>query len=345
MNSVGELRVAIVGCAAVAELVHLPALASIPHTAVAILVDKDIARARRLAEPSGARVTDDYRDVIGAADAAIVALPHHLHAPVAIDLLRGGVHVLVEKPMALRAQDCDDMIAAAEASGRLLAVGLLRRFHDALRFAKQAIDARVLGDLQRVEIREGSAYRWKVATDAMFRPPAGGVLADAGAHALDLLAWWFGDGEVVSYRDDAMGGVEADCEVRLRLPGGVEAFVELSRTRSMPNICVLTGTRGRLEVGTKTDSMVRIALGDGRIVMAAKPVEAGARPPASLVDLGRRQLEDFVSAIRHGREPYVTGRHGRGSVALIESCYPRRQPLEYSWETQDRTAPLLPVEV
>ena len=341
MRSGKPLRVAVVGCGAVAELVHLPAIAALSGIEVQLLVDKDPGRAALLARQYGVRATgDDYRSIVGAADAAIVALPHHLHAQVAIDLLRGGVHTLVEKPMALSVADCDAMIRAAHDSAAVLAVGLQRRFHPSLLFAKQAIDAGLLGVLTAIELREGSAYSWKVESDAMFRPPAGGVLADIGVHVLDLLAWWFGECAVLAYRDDAMGGVEADCEIRLRLPGDVEASVELSRTRNLPNTCVVAGTRGTLEVGTKTDSSVRLTIAAQDITLGGKPVAAGATPPATLVDLFRLEFTDFVAAIEGGGEPVVSGREGCKSVALMEACYARREMLEYPWEAPARDGTL-----
>ena len=329
----GNLRVAIIGCGAVAELVHLPSLVTIPGTEASLLVDNNPQRASQLAAAFNVPATStDYRDAVGRADAAIVAVPHHLHAPVAVELLTGGLHVLVEKPMALSTRDCDGMIAAADAAGRVLSVGLLRRFHDSLRFAKNTLDNGLLGRLTAVSIREGAVYRWKVTSAAMFTPPAGGVLADAGAHVLDLLVWWFGDCEILEYHDDAAGGVEADCEIIVGLPNGLRAVVELSRTRNLPTTAVFEATHGVLEVGTKTDSTVRLALGDARVALAGKPTAPGAKPPSSLVDMCRRELMDFRDAIRDGRAPLVTARDGRKSVALIEACYGMRRPLEYSWE-------------
>ena len=132
-----EIRVAVVGCGAMAETVHLPALGLLPNVRVAAVVDTDLARAGALAQRFGVPVaTADYRDAITAVDAAIIAVPHHIHAPITIDFLRGGVHVLVEKPMALNTRECDAMIEAADAANRLLAVGLLRRFNESLRFTK-----------------------------------------------------------------------------------------------------------------------------------------------------------------------------------------------------------------
>jgi predicted dehydrogenase len=328
-----QIRVAIVGCGAMTESVHLPALRLVPNVRVAVLVDTNLARARALAErvdvPSA---TVDYREAIGAVDAAIVAVPHHFHAPITIDLLRGGVHVLVEKPMALNTRECDAMIEAADSAKRLLAVGLLRRFNDSLRFTKDLLDAGALGTITSVDIREGSIYRWNVTSADMFRRDVGGVLADIGSHVIDLLLWWFGDCQVLQYADDAMGGVEANCNLVLRLPIGVDAKVELSRTRNLRCTAMLHGTQGKLEVGTKTDSAVRLAFRGQHASLGGRPTSSGRQPPRTLVDLCTRELQDFVSAISSGDAPLVSGREGRRSVALAEACYAMRQPLLYPWE-------------
>src|SRR4051794_39425130 len=102
-----KLRIAVVGCGAVAQIHHLPALAASENAEAVLLVDNDESRARALAERFGVPgVTTDFREIPGRADAAIVALPNNLHAPVAIELLRRGVPVLVEKPMAMTSAQC-----------------------------------------------------------------------------------------------------------------------------------------------------------------------------------------------------------------------------------------------
>ena len=327
-----RLRVGVIGCGAVAQVLHLPALAGSRDAAVTVLVDRSRERTEQLARQFGVAATAaDYREIMGQVDAAIVAVPHHLHAPIAIDLLRNGVHVLVEKPMALHARDCDEMIAAARDSGNTLAVGLVRRFQSPLRFVKALLDGGALGDVVDVDVREGKAFTWKVASDAAFRRDAGGVLADVGAHVFDLLSWWFGDASVDSYRDDAMGGVEADCEIRLTLPSGVPAYVELSRTRNMRNSCRIRCTRGTIEVGTKTDSSVRLTTTNA-LSLSGPVTGVGETAGASLVDLIRLELRDFFQAILNHRPPLVTGEDGRRSIALIEACYALRTPRLYPWE-------------
>ena len=201
-----KLKLALVGCGAITKGIHLPVAACADQVQVVMLADKALPRARELADKHGVTaITSDYRDAIGQVDAAVVALPNHLHAPVTVDLLRHGIHVLVEKPMALTVADCDAMIKAADDTGSVLAVGLIRRFYRASRWAKQVIEEGLLGDIVDFDLREGSIYSWTIASDSTFRKETGGgVLADIGPHSLDLLLWCLGDYSSVDYYDDAM---------------------------------------------------------------------------------------------------------------------------------------------
>jgi predicted dehydrogenase len=327
-----KLRIAVIGCGAVAERVHLPALARSRSAEAAVLVDTSSERASRLAAAFGVpRTASDFRSVIGHVDAAIVGVPHDLHAPVAGTLLEAGVPVLVEKPMALTTPDCDTMIEAAERTGTVLAIGLLRRCAPALRWVKQAIDGGAIGPVQSFALREGSVYAWPVASASMFRPESGGVLADAGAHVLDLALWWFGDWRRLSYKDDARGGVEADCLIEIETESGVTGRIELSRTRTMPNACVIRGAVGTIEVGTKTDAVVSVTFHGGG-TLSGRPLGEGETAPTSLVDLFEPQLDQFIRAIRLGERPVVGGREGRRSVELLEACYRTRQSWVQPWD-------------
>src|SRR5262245_15091863 len=112
------LSLAVVGCGAIAEFAHLPAAAGLDGLRVTALVDRDLGRAEALARRHGVpQAAAEPAQLDARPDAALVALPHHLHGPVSREFLRQGVHVLVEKPMALRLAECDAMIEAAEAAG------------------------------------------------------------------------------------------------------------------------------------------------------------------------------------------------------------------------------------
>jgi predicted dehydrogenase len=332
-SDLGTVRLAIVGCGAVTEKYHLPAASSLSGCEVTVLADKDLGRARRLAEVYGvAGATADYRDVIGKADAAIVALPHHLHAPVSRELLGAGCHVLVEKPMAVSSQECDEMIGVAASRHAVLAVGLMRRFWRSARHAKEVIASGCLGRITSFDFREGNIYNWPVASDFFFRreTAGGGVLFDTGAHTLDLLLWWLGDVDSFEYYDDNYGGVEADCEFRVTMSSDARGVVELSRTRELRNTAIIRGELGEVEVHLRGNEL-RVSPDCGGKGAAGRRAKRSFNDNQRFADLFLLQLEDWLAAIRKRAQPAVPGEEGRKSVALIEACYGRRQLLDLPW--------------
>lgn len=320
------------GCGKVAESLHLPAAIACDDVDVACLVDANAGRARELAHAFGVpRISTDFREVADGVDAAIVALPNHLHAPATVALLQSGIHVLVEKPMADDSAGCAAMIDAATETGRTLAVGMVRRFYASSGLVKDVLDAGSLGRVRRVRVQEGGVFAWNVASDFMFRKDAGGgVLADLGVHALDLLLDWLGPLTVTAYADDAAGGVEADCRIDLRGADGMEVVVELSRLRRMPNAYLLEGERGTLELGNGVDPTIRLRPAAGAHALEGGTLASG-RADGSLVQVFVRQLEDFVRAVRTGQPPFVPGTEGARAVALVEACRARWTRLEQPW--------------
>ncbi len=339
MTRMSKLRLAVIGCGAVAEIGHLPALAQSPAATATVLVDKNLDRAQKLAKRFDVpRVTDDYAAVVGQVDGAIVALPHSLHAPVTVALLSQGIHVLVEKPMALTTAECDQMIEAASSHGTTLAVGVIRRFIPSYPFGKEAIDSGLLGKVSSFDIRDGFVYNWPVASDFFFRKDlaGGGVLVDTGAYAMDLVSWWFGNCSSIRYADDSMGGVEANCTISLLMESGVQGFVDLSRTRNLRNTIVVRGEKATLEMGLNSGTVSLTLEGSTKSVngiVTDDAVIADQRDP--LVDRFRAELEDWVEAVSQKRKPRVSGEDGRRPVALIESCYSHRTPLKLPWESSD----------
>jgi len=275
----------------------------------------------------------DPAEIPGRAEVAVLALPNHLHAPVAVELLRAGVHVLVEKPMALSTAECDAMIEAAEAGGALLTVGLQFRFFDSTRLMGDLLAGDLLGRVERFEMRLGVVSSWPFTTDFMLHreTAGGGVLVDYGVHVLDLLLLWLGEWGEVRYRDDAMGGVESDCEIELAFASGISGSIEISRTRNLRNTCSFLGDGARLEVGIwDPDPPITLELDGAEVVLSGRARRQGQ---AGLDFLGafRRQIDDLARALGEEREPFVTGRDGRRSIALIEACYAAREPLVFPW--------------
>jgi predicted dehydrogenase len=319
------LRLGIIGCGYVTTMSHLPASELVADVTVTALVDVREEFVRDLAQTHNIPIhATDHRSILDAVDAVIVAVPHHLHTSIALDFLNQGIHVLVEKPMATSQGECMQMIEAAEQSGAQLAVGMMRRFYDANRFVKRCIETDFLGKVERFEAEEAVLFENFNASPFTLLPPAGGVLLDTGPHVLDLLLWWLGDFATVNYQDDAIAGVEANCQIDILTADGIPGRVDLSRTRQLDNKIRLICEGGSLEISTLNPSQVMIEsdLFAGPISAARMLDDKAAR---QLAPYFARQLADFAAAIQNGRTPFVSGREGMRSVALIERCKAHRQ--------------------
>jgi scyllo-inositol 2-dehydrogenase (NADP+) len=149
--------------------------------------DTDPARIKAAEEENpGIKTYLDYRDLIQdpEIDLVVVVLPHNLHAAVAIDCLKAGKHVIVEKPMCITKAEAEAMIAAAKAAGKMLSVYQNRRWDGDYLAIKDIIDRRLIGDLVSLEIYNGHFSKpgdwWRSRKDV-----AGSVLHDWGAHFID----------------------------------------------------------------------------------------------------------------------------------------------------------------
>jgi len=340
---VRPIRVAVVGCGAVTRQFHLPVLAGHEEVRVVALVDRDLRRATRLGSEYGVeRILGDGGELDPASvDAAVVATPPSHHAPCAIELLRRGIHVLVEKPMALTWEEAAAMVEVAETGGLILAAGHFRRLFPSTRLLRAVVESGMLGSPLGFDVEEGGVHRWPSATLDNLRPASagGGALIDFGSHTLDRLLFTFsGEGRVLSYEDNALGGVESDCLLHLRIVRDgkpVDGRVELSRTRRLRNTLRIECERGTLEVPADGRYAARIKCHDVELVDAVLDrirsyqlnVEWQDEATTPWYEVFRAEIDDWLGAMRSGRQPVLSGRSVLATVKLVEECYRRARPL------------------
>jgi predicted dehydrogenase len=328
------VRIAIAGAGAVVETFHLPAARLCPEIRVVALADKNLDRARAVAGRFGIRkVTADYRELQDGADAVLIALPNVLHAPAAIHFLRQGMPVLVEKPMALGVAEAEEMIQAARAGNAILAVGLVGRQASGARWIKRAVAEGQLGPLKSLALEYGALFSWQPASSFLFskEQAGGGVLIDLGTHMMDLTIWWAGKPTVLEYRDDAMGGLEAECRAILSFAGSMaplEGVVSLSRLRTLMNRVRLVGERRAADWDIATDTVrVWSSAGQPEAVLPGFP-----QPPRRpLREMFAEQLRAFARAAAGLGEPTASGETALAVVDLIERCYSERRQMELPW--------------
>lgn len=316
-------RVAVIGCGAVSEQCHLPALLPRVGRGNIWLVDPDAERRARLAKRFG-RATQTAAtpaEVVGRVDAAIVAVPNDLHAVVAGELLDAGLPVLCEKPLAASLVEAE---ALARRGGVLVAAHVRRHF-PSVRLVADVLAGGELGAPLGFELEEGSPFGWSSASAYWLdrRRAGGGVLVDIGSHVLDLVRHWLGELRIERYADDAHGGVEANARVELAA-GGVRGTVELSRTRALRGTIRITCEGGVLEAPTGHSGDVRA----GERIVAVPPTADGGYG-----DAFGAQIDDFLRAVG-GAAPAVPAADGVAATSAIDACYAMRRPLPEPWVTE-----------
>ena len=192
-----KVRYGVVGIKGVGRL-HVASVKKNPEAELTAVVDVNDAVLKKKSEELRVRAFTDYRDMLdaGIVDAVSIATPHHLLAPIALDCLKAGVHVFVEKPFAIRVSEADAVIRTAKAKNLKVCVGYQHRTYRSSLVMKHLIDSKAIGNLTRVlwtwqEFRPESYYApdpWR----GTFRHAGGGALMSQTSHQLDLICWMIG---------------------------------------------------------------------------------------------------------------------------------------------------------
>jgi predicted dehydrogenase len=328
------LGVALVGCGAVAQLYHAPALAALGAEGaveVRALFDPEAAHVAELRAlfPAAARA-ERLADLPGLGiGLAIVASPPSFHAAQTRELLGAGLSVLCEKPLAPTLAEAQSIVEAARTARGVVAAGLFRRFFPATQSIRHLLAQGVIGDVRRFECFEGGPFTWPVRSPGYFARNSGGVLLDIGVHVLDLLGWWWGEPLEVDYEDDAMGGIEANCRLRLTL-AGFSGEVRLSRDWALPNRWVIEGSRGRIVWEANESDRVALTFHGSDVTIDGR-LAAGGAPACTFEQSFTSQLANVVAAARGAAPLAVPAEQALPSLALIERCYGARRFMPMPW--------------
>jgi predicted dehydrogenase len=321
---------ALVGCGAIAERYYLPALAKLPGALQSlVLVDRDPLRAREMAErfDVGSYHTD-HREVLGAVEGAILALPTHLHHPISMEFLSRGVHVLCEKPLSGSADRAREMVAEAGARDVVLAVNHQRRLYPNLATVRRMLADKALGQPLAITYQVGEKFDWPTVSGFYFNAPpsARGVLRDRGAHVMDVLYWWLGSKpNLVSCQTDAFGGSEALARVTFQHEG-CRGEVKLSWLSEFPCRFVVRCEGGTVEGEIYDYGTVTVTMTDGsrRVVT----VKGGAQ---SYEAMSLAMVTNFVGAMRGEVPPLAPGREAVESLQFIDECYGAATSFDLPW--------------
>lgn len=328
------MRVGLVGCGAIGRK-RVRALRNFPGDELALVADVDPDRASVLAADAGCGVAPDWQGVVSnyAVEIVVVCTTNNWLAPVTIAALEHGKHVLVEKPMARSVKEAKDIVAAAQRSARVVKVGFNHRHHPAIWKAKSLCVEGAIGEVLFARCRYGHGGRpgyereWRSNSQIA----GGGELLDQGTHAIDLFRWFLGDfaeaiGFTTTYVWTETPGsllpVEDNAFALLRTRAGQIASLHASWTQ-WKNVF-------SFEVFGRAGYLIAEGLGGSygaeRLTVGRRGLEGGVPEEETTefpgADLSwEAEWQEFVSAIREGRQPLANAHDGLQALRAVAAVY------------------------
>ena len=334
-----NLGFGIVGTGMIAHF-HAKAIQAMPGGRVVGCFNQNTEKATAFGAEYACRAYSTLDELLADSEVGIATIctPSGAHRDPAIAAARAGRHVVVEKPLEISLQRCDDIISACGENGVKLCTIFPSRFSPANIALKAAIEAGRFGRLtlgdtyvkwwRTQEYYDGGGWRGTWALDG------GGAFMNQAIHNVDLLSWLMGDVSEITGFTGTLAHERIEVEdvgvACLKFTNGAIGVMEAT-TAAWPGLLKKTeihGSRGTVIV--EQDSIVRWEFADEnpedaeiRATLGASSVSSGgASDPKAISFVGHQlQLQDFVESISTGRKPRVDGADGRKSVEIILAIY------------------------
>ena len=324
---------AIAGCGRIAQrhAIHMQ-----PYGRLVAVCDTVPGKAHALAAEYGCAAFTALEDMLAAGpvpDVVAICTPNGLHAKHSIQCLAAGAHVLCEKPMAITAADCLDMMAMAEQTGRQLFIVKQNRFNPPVAAVKELLSRGGLGAIYSVQLncfwnRNADYYAgsWKGTLQL-----DGGTLYTQFSHFIDLLYWFFGDVQQVQAitANSAHKGIiefEDSGVVTLQFNNGIIGgmhYTVNSYRHNMEGSLTIFGEKGTIKIGGQYLNELEYQCLEGQPITNLPP---GNRPNEYGTYTGSMSNHDKVyrnvyDVLLHGAEPYADAYSGYKTVDIIERIY------------------------
>jgi len=328
------IRFGLLGCGRIAKR-HSDLLGGnhIKGAGLVAVCDPIRARADALASKFDVAAHYDIADFLARSDIDAVAVltPSGLHPEHAIACAKAGKHVVVEKPMALRLRDADDMIRACDEAGVKLFVVKQNRFNVPIVKAREALDAGRFGRLVLGTVRvrwcrdqayyDQDCWRGTWAYD-------GGVLTNQASHHVDMLEWFFGDVVSVNARSTtALVNIETEdtAVATLKFRNGALGIIEATtavRPADLEGSISILGEKGTVEVGGFAMNKIRHWRFVDELPSDKEVVEKFSVNPPNVYGFGHQAYyEHVVECLVNRGAALVDGLQGRKSLELISALY------------------------
>jgi UDP-N-acetyl-2-amino-2-deoxyglucuronate dehydrogenase len=326
-----KINVAILGAGLIAPN-HAAGFQEVPDLAQVVYVcDTNRENAENLSAMFDAQVCSDYHEILSNPDIDLVdvLLPHHLHYPVAMEVIAAKKNLLLEKPVAVTYKQSLEICEAARISGIHFSIAENTRYIKAYIEAEKIINSGKLGKITLVRTFLPANERIRLSGDdfwGKYHSKGGGTLIDSGPHTFYLLKWLFGDikelSAFTSQQYNVNSEVEDNADVRGKLACGADFQSSFTFTAEIPH-------SERLEIYGSAGSVILDQLVNPPLKYYSEPVDFdGCRVDGPEYDpMGWHffsiveEVKDFVLSIVENRSPIVNPLDCCYAVKVIEKAY------------------------
>lgn len=280
-------------------------------------------------------------------DAIIIASPISYHTEHILTSLKYGCHVLCEKPMTNNVIDAELIYNKSIEFNKIVSIAMSRRFYPNLNQIKKIIDNGDLGDNITFELREGGLFSWPIASNESFKRASskGGVLLDSGAHTLDILFWFFGNGKIVEHKDDAWNnGVEANSVSKIQFENA-QGELQLSWDNHINNVFKIAGSKKTILLNNndinnyyeinKKNELFKIEAKYEWAYTANQRNESNKLRPIIYHDCFYVQLISFIRALKYDEAIAVDSLSALNIVRAVEEAYSKSNYMPKKWLSND----------
>ncbi|WP_085522490.1 Gfo/Idh/MocA family protein [Tuberibacillus sp. Marseille-P3662] len=324
-----QLNIGVVGNGSIAKHRHLPEYHANEQVNIVAVCDVIEERAAAMAENYGAKAYTDYKKLLADnnVDAVSICLPNYLHAPVTIDALNAGKHVLCEKPMATSEQEAHDMMQAAEKNGKKLMIAHNQRFVPSHVTAKRLIENGDIGKVYsfRTTFGHGGPEDWSIdGKESWFfnkHEAFIGAMGDLGVHKSDLIRNLLGQevievSAMVETSAKSNTNVDDNAVCVLKMENGVIGTLTASWSyvSREDNSTIIYGEKGIIRLEDDPDYSLIVQYKDGETVnYQLGQIQFNDNDGQS----DSHVIEQFVDYVLNGGPSPVSGDEGKKSLEVI----------------------------
>ena len=281
--------------------------------------DLDEKQGKLVSERLGVKYFKNYREMLKEVEAVTIATPTSLHRQISEIVFESGVHALIEKPLAGNIEDSEAIIEASNKAGKILAVGHIERFNEAIRYSKKQLDEKKWGKVLTLSARRFSNFPARIHDV--------GVLFDLSIHDVDIISYLLGEkpDSIMVNGGKAKNETHEDHVIlSLKYPSGIVGVCETNWLTPMKvrEICITTDTHYvkinslKQEIEKMSSSFDNL---DSSNLFQAEMKLSEEKVILNKIEPLATELSDFLESIYVNKNPSVSGQAGLIAVKTVQA--------------------------